>query len=503
MSSIPLDLIAAMIQQGDVSPILKGEFRREHCTDNGAESLFDFILRYPQITQGQGRVPSLSVIRDRFPHIMLPVPAVQVDIPGLVYEVRASKTRLQIQELADKMLSALTATDPISELRAVRHSFDLVMRDSAPSRDLSFDDAALDILEDYQNKEILKSGLPWPWPAINDATQGMRMGEFYLIAGRPKSRKTFVALFIAAYLVRVHNARVLFISPEMPSRQVMLRFVAFLAAVPYTSFKKGDLKKEDEDALFETIGAMIDSMNLPGVIEAETDNEQFNYQEHASEEHRGSFVVAKATGQPITFVGSKIQEHRPHVVIVDSFYRLGAPGGKAYDSDWKAVSTVGRIMKDLAMEHSVVMIGTHQLNREAEDKVGSLANLGYSDAIGQEVDMALRVVTARRSTGDKSALIVLGARETDCEGVIINNVPCSNFSQIEPILASNREALLEDLMKREEANEAPTSDVPSGKVAKKSGSSTVRKGGTKTPELNPGVKDRSENTDLDPPEAAE
>lgn len=448
MSTIALESLAAMIKSGDLGPIHRGEFRREHCPDAGSETLFDFLSQYRQITGGLGHTPAMSVIRDRFPHISLPETSENPDVAALVYESRVYKTKLNIQALTERMVSALDATDPIAELREVRMEFDAIMKDSMPIRDLSFEDSAMEILDDYRAKQILKKGVAWPWPSLNRATQGMHPGEFYIIAGRPKSRKTFVALYIAAYLVKTFRLRVLFISPEMMPRQVMLRFIAFVAEVAYAEFKRGELVPEQEEQLFEMVSMVHDLMT--GVL-----TDDFTTYEETdagvSPNGQGSFIVAKATGQSVSFIESKIKEHRPHVVIVDSFYRLGMAGGVKYDSDWKVITSVSRMLKDLCTDHEIPLIGTHQLNREADEKVGSLSNLGYADAIGQDCDLAFRVITAKRKTGDISALYMLGARETDCEGVMIYNEPCSNFAEIEAIEQGSKNRLLKMLSDEDEA----------------------------------------------------
>lgn len=451
MTTLALETIAGMIKLGDLGPIYRGEFRKEHCTDAGSETLFDFLANYHRITEGNGRIPSIGVIRERFPHLTLPEPAEIVDLPGLVYEARIFKTKLRVQTLIDQMVNAMEAADPVAELRTVRTAFDEIMKEAASAQDMSFKDVAMEILDDYMAKDILKQGIPWPWRTLNNATSGMHRGEFYIVAGRPKSRKTFVALYIAAYLVRVCRLRVLFISPEMPAKQVMLRFMAFLAMVPYSSFKKGELTIEEERELYDIITTLVDSMN--GFVET-IEEERSVYRQATTdyEAAEGAFIVSKATGQPVTFIEAKIKEHNPDVVIVDSFYRLNAPGAKHYDADWKAVTNVSRHLKDMAMTHNVVLIGTHQLNREADKSVGSLANLALSDAFAQDCDLALRVITAKRKAGDRSAIVVLGGRETDCEGVFIHNEPCSNFEEIEPILPHKKKMLL-DMLNEEFAEE--------------------------------------------------
>lgn len=505
MSTIALEAIAAMIKSGDLGPIHRGEFRKEHCPDAGSETLFDFLVNYRQISGGLGHVPGMSVIRDRFPHITLPETAEIIDLSGLVHESRLYKTKLNIQTLTDAMVGALEAIDPITELRNVRMKFDEIMRDALPQRDLSFQECAIDILDDYRAKMILKQGLPWPWPSLHRATQGMHPGEFYIIAGRPKSRKTFVALFICAYLVKVYRMRVLFISPEMMPRQVMLRFMAFVAEVAYAEFKRGELEPFEEEQLFEMISMVHDMMT--GIIapDMETYTET---DRQASPMGQGAFIVSKATGQPVSFVEAKIKEHRPHVVVVDSFYRLGVAGGVKYDSDWKVLTSVSRLLKDICTDHEVPLIGTHQLNREADDKVGGLANLGYADAIGQDCDLAFRVITAKRRAGDRSALVMLGARETDCEGVIIHNEPCANFAEIEEINAGSRGKLAAMLTSEEEAEKLAEADE-----AKKRGSNgagqppgfgdRARRAASAKKSGNPGLPSSTVAPGDEEPEAAE
>lgn len=497
MSTIALELIAAMLRLGDLGPIHRGEFRREHCTDAGSESLFDFLSRYRQITEGNGHVPAMSVVHDRFPHIMLPETSAAIDLDALVYEARNYKVKMQIQSLSDALIAAIDATDPITELRQVRGTFDEIMKGASSSRDLSFADSALEILDDYSNKAILKRGIPWPWDTMTAATQGLHGGEFYIIAGRPKSRKTFVALYIAAFLVKHFKLRVLFISPEMGNRQVMIRFMAFLGVVPYAPFKSGELSPQDEDQLFQAIAEVRDiqlGLVSPGFDLDQNDGSFQIPDDTIAPNALGAFIVTKASGQPVGFVEAKIKEHRPDVVIVDSFYRLGVTGGKSYDADWKVITTVSRNLKDIAMEHDVVVLGTHQLNREADDKVGGLANLGYSDAIGQDCDMAIRVITAKRSTGDKSALVILGARETPIDGVIIHNEPCNNFSEIEPITPANKKKLLtmlcdEDQEAKMEEQEQQAARAPGAGAPANARRGYVRAGGAKTPAApaNPGI----------------
>lgn len=457
MSTIALELFSAMLRLGDLSPIHRGDIRKEHCTDAASETLYDFCVNYRQMTDGKGRVPSMAVIRDRFPHISLPEPPEVIDLEGLIYEAKIYKTKLSVQALVDSMVDAIDSTDPLKELRQVRMNFDHILSAMSSARDMSFADVALDIIERYRDGDILPEGIPWPWPSLSAATSGMHRGQFYVIAGRPKSRKTFVALFIAAFLVKYHGMRVLFVSPEMPPMQIMLRFVAFMAGVQYSGFKKSELSPEEEEALYAEVIGFLDTLSGDLDLPENDVGDAIGYVgPNAPDVPKGTeptFIVTKATGQTVSFIEMKIKEHNPDIVIVDSFYRIGAVGTRASDPDWKQMTSVSRHLKDMSMEQNVVVLGTHQLNRDADQKVGSIANLALSDAVGQDCDLAIRVITAKRKTGDKSALYVLGGRETDCDGVFIHNEPCSNFNEIGPIGPGMRKRLLEMMVEEDEVDE--------------------------------------------------
>ena len=81
------------------------------------------------------------------------------------------------------------------------------------------------------------------------------------------------------------------------------------------------------------------------------------------------------------------------------------------------------------MEQNIAVLGTHQINRDGNAKIGDLANLALADAIGQDADIILRAVTGKIEGADVSALVVLGGRELPIDGIIINSVPCIDFTE--------------------------------------------------------------------------
>jgi len=348
------------------------------------------------------------------------------------------------------------AVDPLGELSLARDRLDEIMSEVSEQEDYGFDTHLDVILEHYANKMILPQGIPWPWDSMTEATQGMQKGDFIIVAGRPKTRKTFVALAIAVHAFVEFGSRVVIFTPEMHPYMILLRAAAIAARLRYSEFKQGELDPIEEMSLLETVQA-YGKLDTAEFIPAEyEDSEELGLDPREGEDSRpfaGSlFKIVKSTNRPVSFIQSKIKQYRPHIVLCDSFYRQTAEGASKSDSDSKVLTSISRQLKDTASDEEIVLMGTHQINRDGSKKVGDLDNLAYSDAFGQDADLVLRVITERKEdTPDISAIALLGAREVNIDGVLINNVPCSDFSEIAKITNINK--LLEMLKQESDAED--------------------------------------------------
>lgn len=466
MSAVELDLIAAMIDQQNLDPLTQGWVRDTHCLTEQGRALFHFLVNYQHITNGTAHVPSRQVIASRFQGIILPATAGNESLSALAHEVRTNKMRADIRQLSEDLATLSGMTDPTESFADLRKQLDLVMVDAVADEDLSFDVALDNIMEAYASGNILPNGIPWPWQTLTDGTRGMHRGEFYLIAGRPKSRKTFIALSVAAFVFQQFGTRVLFVSPEMPQQQIMLRFAATIAALHYSQFKATELTPEEEQQLVAmacTYGRR--QLETPDPVMDSTGDV------HIPMPREGTFIVTRAGKGGMPYIASKIKQHRPTLVVIDSVYRIFDSNSKKRDMDWKNVGNISRDSKDMAMSEDVIVLATHQLNREAEEKVGGLQNLALTDAFAQDCDLAMRAITAKRRHGDKTALVVLGGRETASEGVIINNIPCSDYSEIAPI--TSRKLVLR-MLTEEEEEDAEDQLASGGKTAAKPGKAVNR-----------------------------
>lgn len=444
--NIELRLLATMLKTGNFGPIIRNEVNEEHFRTGQGEAIYGFIVNYKHTTDGASPWPSLAIIRERFRvgGDELPEPDPADSVENLAYEVRVKKYRTDIQAFALEAENiAEAAVDPISAIAPLIQKLRKSTEAHLKVQHASLATSLPLIVEQYRNKEILPEGIPLPWPTLNHATRGMQRREFMVLCGRPKSRKTFTGLRILCHAVKHHHCRALVFSPEMPVRQMLLRCIAHLADLPYAEFKDGSLAEADEARLY-------DIAKRYGRVK---DDDDASYQLQLAQHIPGlgdafpSLDIVQSTGRDTAWLAQQIEIYRPDIVMVDSFYKQRSPGGRKHDSDWKAVTAVSRELKDLAMETGVCLIGTHQLNRDAQRSLGDMSNVALADAISQDTDALYRVVTGKIEGQDVSALYSYALRDTACEGVMINNAPCYDYSEIGPIV--NRQQV-EDLMKQED-----------------------------------------------------
>lgn len=444
MVNLELRLLSTMLASGDFSPIAQGDITDEHFQTDQAKAVYSFVTGYASMGSGE-RWPSLSIIRSRFSSVDLPDPDPGDRVRALAHEVRMEKLRSDLRVISTELEGLSKVPDPLPEIDRTTARLRKLSEPVRKTKHMSLKSVIGDILNDYDMGNILPEGIPWPWPSLHKATRGMHRKEFYIFAGRPKARKTFVAGHVGVDAFMTHGERVLFFTPEMPPRQIMLRCVADMAKIRYTEFKNGELDHAE-------VSRLIDVANDFGILDGE-DEEVYSFRLKENPRYTGdkpppSFDVIQSTGRDVAWLQTQIELFNPSIILCDSFYRQ--EGGKRYESDWKAIAAVSRRLKDITMEMNIVTIGTVQMNRGAEKEVGTLSNLALSDAIGQDADAIFRVITGKIEGDDRSAVVVLGGREVPFDGILINNRPCWDFEEIGVI--TNKKQVT-DLMNKDDEEE--------------------------------------------------
>ena len=202
-------------------------------------------------------------------------------------------------------------------------------------------------------------GLRTGFPKLDRATRGLQPGQLMVVGARPGRGKSSLALNIArAVTLGAEPAPVLFVSLEMPPRDLLARLVADLAGVPMGAAHSPVREKEIARALDLVRAAPL----------------HFHCGGRSLRDIAGSIRAAAV-------------RHGIRLAAVD-YLQLVEPD-KRTDNRANDLATVSGALKATAMESGVPVLALAQLNREAEGAEPSLRHLRESGAIEQDADAVL------------------------------------------------------------------------------------------------------------------
>ena len=191
------------------------------------------------------------------------------------------------------------------------------------------------------------------------------------------------ALSIVAAEARRQNSKILFITKEMPPKQIRARQHAIGAKISLSDYRTGSLSKDSED-------------NLVNYLDGENNGPEF-------------IIPSNSVVSTIFDVDQLIEKHRPDLVMVDGLYLLAA------SKEWTDIGQTSTNAKQLALKHDVPVIFTHQQNRGTNKKAGGATDkdLSYSDAIGQDADWIFGLSQSDNMRADQEMVLhTIKARES-------------------------------------------------------------------------------------------
>lgn len=325
--------------------------------------------------------------------------------------------RTDLQSTADEIMQ-IADQDPLAAMAILRESATRMSTAHELTNDMLLSGAYEQLQTDYNTLASANgvTGIPFPWPILNDDTQGMQPGQFIVLYGRPKSMKTWIALVIAVHAY-LKGMRVLVWSLEMNEMQMLRRIAAIIAHVDYDLFKKAKLDPAALQRIWQILLTIRDEelLTVNGVG------------------HTSSLMVTQPRGESsgTGALQAKITEFNPDLVVVDGMYLMRDDRQKVRSIDWKAVAHISQDLKGTARIFQIPIIGVTQANRGADKdpKKADLAELAYADAIAQDCDLCLRVHKQKdQNTNDwEIVLSIPGGRETQLDGFVVNGMACSNF----------------------------------------------------------------------------
>lgn len=417
-ASLEHQAISKIVEFQDFHTVEKCRIDESYFFSPECRTIFEYLKAHFHSKHTFNSVPSFHLVQQIFPGFQY-APSSD-SLPTLLEQIRLARMRVEALDFGEKIMK-LADTNPRMALTMMREAAATMSSRHEMQNDMLLSDAFDELWSDYNTVASGHgiTGLPWPWTPLNEATQGMHPGEFLLIFGRPKSMKTWAALYVITLLNMYANARVLVYSLEMKPKVILRRISAIRAVVNYKKLLSGKLQPADCERFFALLHALKQ--------ESRTALQQ------AANGHRSAALLVTGGGgnNGINFLHSKIREFKPDIVLIDGLYLMGDDRGGKKTVDWKAIAHISQDTKSTAREFNIPILATAQANRKADKDVrnADVSEIAYADALGQDTDFSIRVGKRIDKSSKEPELVLAfpGSRETDLDALLIHGVPALNF----------------------------------------------------------------------------
>jgi replicative DNA helicase len=209
-------------------------------------------------------------------------------------------------------------------------------------------------------------GVPTGFIDLDRLLGGFQQADLIIVAGRPGTGKTSLALTVADQAARRHGLCIAIFSLEMPSQQVVQRLVSGATGIESQRLRTGDISEEELSSIARAMGELSGTSvyidDTPAIAPME--------------------IRAKVR---------RLQaENRIDLVIVDYLQLMQA--GVRMENRVQEVSYISRQLKSLAIELNLPVLACSQLSRAVEsrtDKRPLLSDLRESGSIEQDADVVM------------------------------------------------------------------------------------------------------------------
>lgn len=215
-------------------------------------------------------------------------------------------------------------------------------------------------LEVMQSSGKSINGLDTGFTALNRIGHGWHSPDLVIIAARPATGKTALALNLAVNIA-VQKHPVAFFSCEMSSKQLAMRVISSITGIYGNYLAKAELHEGNWSQILKT------NFNLPLYIDDTPSLNLLDFKEKARKAKKKYGIKA---------------------IFVDYLQLLTVYGKGNREQE---ISTISRTFKAIAKELDVPVIALAQLSRDVEKRNGEprLSDLRESGAIEQDADIVI------------------------------------------------------------------------------------------------------------------
>lgn len=284
-------------------------------------------------------------------------------------ELAAKRRLLAVAQSVPQIISEKPLNDALDELSAKLYAISGGEKNTSCKTALEAATSATAEILRRKTEGTGLLGISTGFGELDRYTNGLKKGDFVIIAARPGMGKTTFALNIVEKVLD-NSIGAVFFSLEMPSEQLMFRMFSSLTSVEFGKILKG-VSLSDED-----IEAIQDACEKIG---------SYNFYIYDS----GDVTVHKVRTEL-----RKLKEKNPNIGLCVIDYIGLMANSSNFAERHLQIAEISRQLKLLARELEIPIIALSQLNRSLESRANKrpqLSDLRESGAIEQDADMILFV----------------------------------------------------------------------------------------------------------------
>lgn len=213
-------------------------------------------------------------------------------------------------------------------------------------------------------------GTPTGFEQLDELTTGLQSGDLILVAGRPSMGKTALGLAMCEGALNGRIAQsVQIYSLEMPTEQLLSRFIAMLGRVPLQNLHNGNMSDEHWGRVSTAIKILLTDW-------------------------KNRLLIDDSSYMTSSILRSRIRKNArkhgtPSLILLDYLQIMRCP---RLENRTQEIAEISRSLKVLAKEIGCPVVALSQLNRSLEnrpDKRPNNGDLRDSGALEQDADVIM------------------------------------------------------------------------------------------------------------------
>jgi len=385
-----IELCCAILQEKAVEFLVNDDIKPSFLRKRGRK-IFEYMKgHYAKF----GDLPTLDTIHGQLSLEDGTMDAFFDELDTVDYYIDLLRNRavcLEIDSWKGKVGKALIKSDGEEAVECVKELYEKILKmQSSTTGEVSmadFSETAEERWQDYKRAEKMKGGIigyKFPWDVMNQKTQGIQDGNLIIIIGSTGMGKSWLLSLIAKCLYgqfvpgfpegEDSKVVVLLITMEMTRVEMERRIDAIMTGLPFHNLKRGML---DDVSGRQKYKNYLLSLKTEG--------------------HDRLYIADAGCARTVTDIEVLMSRVQPHVVLIDSFYKLTTWGARERKRE-ERVSDVSWQIKQLALRKSVPIVATTQYNRQVaikakkhKHKAGGAEGAGFSYAIFQDCDLGISI----------------------------------------------------------------------------------------------------------------